>query len=153
MSDLESVLTSESLKKYRETGSVLTELIYDECDSFDIVEVYEFASVYLGKNDHILCAGTYTDPSLQELDVIEFNNHYGFGTNEVCKESSLYDEKRPTGIKCYKINMRGTCFLIDFFKAIFSLSVIELRITQVETYLKRLADSFFRQRGKNGQCA
>ena len=125
MFDSKSVLDTESLNEYRKEATKLTPLLYDEYKSFDVVRVRDFVSKYLSLDDYILFAGAYHDASLQMLNAMKFEHLYGFDTNEMYNEPSLHNEPGYTKIKFFRINIEDTHFPSNFFKAIFSLSVIE----------------------------
>ncbi|MGC8516234.1 MAG: class I SAM-dependent methyltransferase [Thermoplasmata archaeon] len=125
MLDSSSVMDTGSLNEYRKIGPKLAPIMYDEYKSFDVVKVFNFVSKYLRKSDYILFAGAYHNASLQMLNSMKFEHLYGFDTSEMYNESSLYDEPGYIRIKYFRINIEDTHFPSNFFKAIFSLSVIE----------------------------
>lgn len=125
MSASSNVLDAESFNEYRKIAPRLAPVIYDEYRSFDIVQVYNFASRYLDKSDYILFAGAYHNSSLQMLNSSKFEHLYGFDKNEMYNESSLYNEPGYTRIKYLKVSIEETHFPSNFFRAIFALSMIE----------------------------
>lgn len=125
MFDSKSVLDTESLNEYKKEATKLTPFLFDEYKSFDVVRVRDFVLKYLSFDDYILFAGAYHDASLQMLNAMKFEHLYGFDTNEMYNEPSLHDEPGYTTIKYFRINIEDTHFPSNFFKAIFSLSMIE----------------------------
>ena len=125
MFDSKSVLDTESLNEYKKEATKLTPVLYDEYKSFDVVRVSDFVSKYLSFDDYILFAGAYHNASLQMLNAMKFEHLYGFDTNGMYNEQSLHDEPGYTKIKYFRISIEDTHFASNFFKAIFSLSVIE----------------------------
>ncbi len=120
-----NILSTEILEECKKEAKKFNVQIYDESKTFDMLKVYDFAVKNLSKEDYILFAGAYHDSSLLMLDQLEYKHLYGFDTNEMYNEASLYDELHYTRIKYYKIDVRNTHFPSNFFRAIFALSMIE----------------------------